>query len=112
MTVADTSTVDAILRDSTKIELVIVDHLQWDEDGRVHMYLLQEKINKYLAYIESGEFLRSYPDDAGIPVSIRIVGKYPISSGGLEFLAKVRPIIEAAGFDLVVERRIDEDTSN
>lgn len=69
MPVADTSTVDAILRDSAKIELVVTDHLQWDEDGRVHMYLLQEKINKYLAYIESGEFVRSYPDDAGIAVS-------------------------------------------
>lgn len=69
MTVADTIAVDAILRDSAKIELVIIDHLQWDEYGRVHMYLLQEKINKYLAYIESGEFVRSYPDDAGIAVS-------------------------------------------
>ena len=107
MTVAETSTVDAILRDRTRIELVIVDHLPWDEDARVHMYLLQEKINKYLAYVESGEFLRSYPDDAGIPVSIRIIGKYPVSSGGLEFLAKVRAITEAAGFALVVEMRVD-----
>jgi len=111
MTVAETSTVDAILRDRKKIELVIVDHLQWDEDGRVHMYLLQEKINKYLAYVESGEFLRSYPDDAGIPVSIRIIGKYPLSSDGLDFLAKVRRIVEAAGFELVVETRVDEDAS-
>lgn len=107
MTVADTGTVDAILRDRTSIELLIVDHLPWDKDERVHLWLLQEKINKYLAYVESGEFLRSYPDDAGIPVSVRIMVQYPVSPSGLDFLTRVRFIIEMAGFALVVETPLD-----
>jgi hypothetical protein len=46
------------------IILFICDHLPWSEDHQEtleHMYLLQEKLNKYIGFIESGEINARYP---------------------------------------------------
>jgi hypothetical protein len=46
-----------------EVLLVITDHLEWtgeDQPDKEHMLILQEKINRYLAFIESGEIYESY----------------------------------------------------
>ncbi|MBC6110685.1 DUF6572 domain-containing protein [Pedobacter fastidiosus] len=44
-----------------KVALTISDHLDWD-DEYYHLSVLQEKINAYLRFIESGEIYDVYPD--------------------------------------------------
>lgn len=44
--------------------LTISDHLDWDNE-QGHLRTLQEKLNLYLAFIESGELLVKYPQAAG-----------------------------------------------
>jgi hypothetical protein len=101
MSIEQTDVVDIIgtERMTGNIVLTISDHLDWS-DSTMHLMLLQSKLNRYLAFVESGEILRSYPDAKGRPVVFRVVFKFPPDEAGRAFLAKTRPIIESAGFVL------------
>jgi hypothetical protein len=108
MSVSETKTVDVIGIDkaSGEVVLTISDHLDW-EDVTAHLLQLQEKLNTYLAFIESGEMLESYPKSAGRRARIEIVAKYPLHPQGVEFIARSRAVIVEAGFDL--EHKMIED---
>jgi hypothetical protein len=65
MSVNQTDTIDIIgTTPGGKVALTISDHHFWDEP--LHLQLLQDKINAYLQFIESGQILDDYPD---LPVS-------------------------------------------
>ena len=71
--------------DSGDVVLTISDHLDWKESDESHLLLLQEKINTYLSFVESGEILESYPSAEDRNVIISVVGKYPLSALAQEF---------------------------
>jgi CRP-like cAMP-binding protein len=79
--------------------LTISDHLDWSDTAR-HQFILQEKINKYLAFVESGEILESYPDAKGRPITFKVVFKFSPDAKGFEFLTRARAVVESAGFSL------------
>lgn len=83
-----------------KVILTISDHLDW-EDETSHILLLQDKINSYLRFIESGEIYESYPDAKNRAIVIQIVKKYSLTPKGEEFIRSAKCIVEDAGFDLV-----------
>lgn len=86
-------------KESGTVELSIIDDLDWvDEEN--HLLLLQEKINCYLAFIESGEIYQSYPQAIGREICITIYTKFTPTLLGLEFLTKAHEVIEQAGFTL------------
>ena len=63
MSIEGQGSVDAIGIDQEGIVVLTISaHLEWD-DG--HLFLLQEKINTYLAFLESGEVFETYPDSKG-----------------------------------------------
>lgn len=65
MTIEQANTVDLISVDrTTKVVKTISDHLDWT-DQATHLLLLQDKINCYLAFIESGELRVSYAKAKG-----------------------------------------------
>src|SRR4051812_26356010 len=101
MAVDNPDVVDAIgiERASGVVALTISDHLEWGDDNQ-HLLALQEKINRYLAFIESGEVFESYPQSVGKPLRIDVVCKYPPSESGKQFLAAARKVIEQAGWSL------------
>jgi hypothetical protein len=91
------------------VTLIIVDHLPWadiDGDGfeREHAWLLQEKINTYLAFIETGQLVSEYPAVAGKDIVIKIIANYPLSPLGQKIIDLGTPVIRKAGYDLVFER--------
>ena len=47
--------------------------------------MLQEKLNTYLYFIESGKLVETYFWAKGLPVVIQISGKYPMSSEAQRF---------------------------
>lgn len=96
MSIAETGIIDAIGVDSltNQVVLTISDHLYWDSE---HLLMLQEKLNTYLGFVESGELLSTYPNSQGREVLINVVFKYPPDESGQDFLAKVHDIIEEAG---------------
>jgi hypothetical protein len=81
-----------------RVVLTISDRLDWD-DPASHLYTLQAKLNRYLAFIESGELLESRPGAAGKRVAIRVVLQHSPTVEGVGFFEQAKTIVEAAGFD-------------
>ena len=77
--------------------LTISDHLKWDNTNR-KLEVLQDKINSYLQFIESGQITEDYPDSTNRKVVIELYSKYPPNKEGLKFIECVSPIIKEAGF--------------
>ncbi len=102
MSIDQTDLVDfvGIERDTGKVVLTITDHLDWATRPEQHLQLLQEKINIYLSFVESGELLAAYPEAEGRAVEIGIFAKYPLSEEAHEFIRQARLIVEEAGLGL------------
>ena len=77
MSIDQTNVVDAIGVDNATgdVVLTIADHLEWTGSDNEHLLLLQEKLNTYLSFVESGELLEAYPDAKGRTVLIDVVCK-------------------------------------
>lgn len=101
MSVIDVNKVDAISIDRTNgsVKLTIADHLDW-EDTLSHLLLLQDKINAYLAFYESGQIYQSYPKSKGREVRINVVTKFPVPKEGLKFFAKTNEILNNIGLSI------------
>ena len=75
----------------------ITDHLEWD--NREHLIALQEKLNNYLAFIESEEIYDSRPDARRQKIKICLNCKYtPVTADDIYFLQFTKNIIQKAGF--------------
>ncbi len=62
MSVDQTQVIDVVSKDPKgTIVLSISDHLDWD-NTKQHLLILQEKINTYLNFVDSGEICEKYPD--------------------------------------------------
>ncbi len=73
---------------ANEVVLTISDHLDWDDPKSNHLFLLQDKINDYLAFIESGELLKKYPDSKGRNPVIQVYGQYPLNDVAKKFYEK------------------------
>ncbi len=79
------------------IVLTISDHLDWDENLE-HLYALQEKINCYLGYVESGQHVETYADAKDKKVQILILFRFHPPPGEVqEFLVGAQETIESLG---------------
>ena len=94
MSVDQTGVVDAIgVNDSSgEVVLTITDHLEWGNNE--HLLLLQEKLNTYLGFVESGEILNTYADANGRGVLINVVCKYPPDESAVSFFNQVSSVVE------------------
>ena len=101
MTVEQLDVVDIVSTDKKTghVILTISDHLDWSNSLQ-HQTMLQAKLNKYFAFIASGEILSRYPDARNRPVAIKVVFKNKPDQGGWEFLARAKEVIEKAGFSM------------
>ena len=108
MSVEDKQVIDLIgtEKDGTVV-LTITDHLEWSDNN--HLLTLQDKLNDYLAFIESGEIFESFSADKNSEIEISVVCKYEPSEEGLEFFTKCKEIINNAGFKFSYETFVDEN---
>jgi hypothetical protein len=99
MSIEQIETIDfaTIDKASGDLWLTISDHLSWEQNEGAHLVLLQDKLNAYLRFIESGEIFKKVPDAKGRNVVIRLVGKFPLSQQADLFLRKAKAAIESAG---------------
>jgi hypothetical protein len=98
VTIEDHNVVDIVSIDPAgNVVLTISDHLEWT-DAHAHLVILQEKMNRYLAFIESGEILERYPDAKNRNVVIEVVFQSVPDPAGREFLEKAKAIVQQAGF--------------
>lgn len=63
MSVLDKNKIDGIgkSKSENKLALMIADHLDWENELQ-HLTCLQDKINAYISFIESGQVYSLYPD--------------------------------------------------
>ena len=111
MTICETRIVDVIgvEKDSGKVVLTVSDHLEWDHE---HLALLQEKLNVYVAFIESGELTGTYPDAAERQPVIDVVCRYEPSGEAEELFSKVAYALKGAGIEFRYRVLANSDTSN
>ncbi len=101
MSIEQTDKVDAIAVEkvSGKVILTISDHLDWG-DEQAHVLALQDKMNTYIRFIESGELVSVYPDADGRKPVVDVVTRLEIPRACVQFFERVRPTLESAGIEL------------
>ena len=99
MSIEQTEVIDAIgINDLTgDVILTITDYFEWINNDPKHLNLIQEKLNTYLRFIESGEIINAYPDAKNRAVLIDVIYKYPLVKEAIIFYNQVALIIENAG---------------
>lgn len=94
---------DAIGIVDSHLELLLVDPIGWQEEiEAVHLEILQEKINNYIHFLESKQYVARYGDKFDKKV-IHITFQYSPSDNGLAFLAAVQKVLQPTDMSLKVE---------
>src|SRR5436309_1830637 len=91
--VDDPDTIDIMSINPTgAVVLTIADHLDW-ADSTTHQSILQAKMNRYLAFIESGEILEHHADAADRGVVIEVLTRCEPDADGWAFLRRAQAVI-------------------
>jgi hypothetical protein len=103
MSVDQTDKVDFVWKDEEggRVMLTITDHLAWkkkDEDE--HLALLQDKLNTYLYFFESGQLWKTKPEYKGLPVVSHVRAKYRLSKEAEKFYKAAEKGVAEAGASL------------
>jgi len=106
MAVDNPRVIDAVglEKQTGNVILTISDHLEWDADNE-HVLMLQEKINAYLAFVESGEILESYPKAKSKTCVISVIALYHPNETGLRFLECARNTLEGVGIEFRFQQK-------
>jgi len=101
MSIIDKDKIDSIGidKENGNVILGISDQLDWSNEYE-HLIMLQDKINSYLNFIESGEIYESYPKAKDRNIEIMIYAKYDITEKGEEFFNFAYNTIVESGFSL------------
>ena len=94
---------DAIGIVDNHLELLLVDSIGWEEEiEAVHLEILQEKINNYIHFLESKQYVERYGDKFDKKI-IHITFQYSPSDNGLAFLAAVQKVLQPTDMSLKIE---------
>lgn len=95
MSIVDVNNVDGIgtSEDGKVLSLLITDHLDWTNEYE-HLKILQDKINSYISYLESGQQKEIYPEQEFISYYIEIHFKHKASTNCLNFIKTVNKQLE------------------
>ena len=98
MSVEESQLIDIVstAKDGSSVTLTATDHLEWGD--KEHLMMIQEKLNSYLAFVESGEIYGSYPNAKGKEIKIDIICKFHPDEEGVKFLGLCQEAIDNAGF--------------
>ncbi|KXT74499.1 hypothetical protein SGODD07_00194 [Streptococcus gordonii] len=94
---------DAIGTVDNLLELLLVDPVGWEEEiEAVHLEILQEKMNNYIYFLESKQYVERYGDHFDKKV-IYITFQNSPSDNGLAFLSAVQKVLQSTDMSLKVE---------
>ena len=94
---------DAIGTVDNHLELLLVDSVSWEEEiEAVHLEILQEKINNYIHFLDSKQYVERYGDKFDKKI-VHITFQYSPSDNGLAFLAAVQKVLQPTDMSLKVE---------
>lgn len=105
MSVDDLNVIDAVATDAHDgtILLVIFDGWDWSDEWE-HLNVLQDKINLYLRFVESGQIYQEYPAAVGRKLRIDIFARLPMPDIGTKFLEQAAAV--ALQLDVTITHRV------
>ena len=99
----DVTSIDAMGVADDHLELLLIDENKWIESlEEEHLLKLQEKLNNYIYFLESKQYVERYGDKFDKKV-IHITFQYSPSDNGLAFLAAVQKVLQPTDMSLKVE---------
>ena len=99
----DVTSIDAMGVSDDHLELLLIDENKWIESlEEEHLLKLQEKLNNYIYFLESKQYVERYGDNFDQKV-IHITFQYSPSDNGLAFLAAVQKVLQPTDMSLKVE---------
>ena len=99
----DVTSIDAMGISDNHLELLLIDENKWIESlEEEHLLKLQEKLNNYIYFLESKQYVERYGDSFDKKV-IHITFQYSPSDNGLAFLAAVQKVLQPTDMSLKVE---------
>ena len=99
----DVTSIDAMGVSDDHLELLLIDENKWIESlEEEHLLKLQEKLNNYIYFLESKQYVARYGDKFDKKV-IHITFQYSPSDNGLAFLAAVQKVLQPTDMSLKVE---------
>jgi hypothetical protein len=113
MSVEDIDKIDfvAVDRKTGDVQLVISDHLDWDQNEGEHLFVLQDKLDAYLTFVESGQLYAKFPRTRGEKIVIKVSGKYALSEEAKKLYRLFGKAVQDYGCTLeFVHPKSDEDT--
>lgn len=89
--------VDMVTLDQTSsmVQLKMLEHQAWSES---HLLALQDRINRCLQWVESGEFFLQYPQASGCEIAIDLQSIYAPDESASTFLTEASQALEEAGY--------------
>jgi hypothetical protein len=98
MSVEDLDVVDFVsLSPDGHCLLTVSDHLDW-QSSVDHQTKLQNKLYRYLDFLESGELFERYSEARGRKLIIEVRFFHVPDDDGLKFLSLIKETIQTAGF--------------
>ena len=99
----DVTSIDAMGVSDDHLELLLIDENKWIESlEEGHLLKLQEKLNNYIYFLESKQYVERYGDNFDKKI-IHITFQYSPSDNGLAFLAAVQKVLQHTDMSLKVE---------
>jgi len=104
MSVMDIGKIDGIAKcqENSELVLLITNHLDWEAEYE-HLKILQDKINSYINFIESKQYLEVYPQSSFESYVIEIHFQHGISENCLAFLEVVANQVEEINIKIRIE---------
>ena len=99
----DVTSIDAMGISDNHLELLLIDENKWIESlEEEHLLKLQEKLNNYIYFLESKQYVERYGDNFDKKV-IHITFQYSPPDNGLAFLVAVQKVLQDTDMSLKVE---------
>lgn len=101
LSIIDKNSIDGIAynRDNKALMLLITDHLDWKDEYN-HLIMLQEKINNYIHYCETKQYLNVYNQEKILMAVIDIHFLVEPSKKAFDFLQEVQNQVGQLGIKI------------
>lgn len=101
MSVIDVDKIDGagLVSKGNGIALLISDHLNWENEYQ-HLMTLQDKINNYIAFCESRQYQKIYPEQCIKFAIIEIHFMYEPTHKCIDFLKQVQNQVQKLGIKI------------
>lgn len=111
MAIDNSEVIDGIAYEGNKLILQIYDHLEFDDefDDEIvqdHLFMLQDKLNAYIWFVDSKQYEETYPDAKLSVFEIQIKFKYQPSDFCIQYLSHVND--KLSSMNISVEYEVTE----